>query len=114
MNNGARGYAAGDGWFPQISGLKFTFDPTKTAGSLVTAVTKLDGTPIAADAHVYTITTNDYMLYGGDGYTMFNPTKGSIRDLLVDVLADSIKADAASGKVTQVPALDGRITRVGQ
>ena len=113
LENGARGYANGDGWFPQISGLRFTFDPTHTAGSLVTAVTKTDGTPIAKDDKVYTITTNDYMLYGGDGYTMFNPTKGSIRDLLVDVLADSLKADLSVGKVTKLPALDGRITRVG-
>ena len=44
---------------------------------------------------------------------MFNPTKGSIRDLLVDVLADSLKADLSVGKVTKLPALDGRITRVG-
>jgi len=113
LENGARGYANGDGWFPQISGLRFTFDPTRTAGSLVSAVTKTDGTPIAKDDKVYTITTNDYMLYGGDGYTMFNPTKGSIRDLLVDVLADSLKADLTAGKVTQLPKLDGRITRVG-
>jgi 2',3'-cyclic-nucleotide 2'-phosphodiesterase (5'-nucleotidase family) len=113
LENGARGYANGDGWFPQISGLRFTFDPTRSAQGLVTAVTKSDGTPVAKDDKVYSIVTNDYMLYGGDGYTMFNPTKGSIRDLLVDVLADALKSDMAAGKVTQLPKLDGRITRVG-
>jgi len=61
----------------------------------------------------YSVVTNDYMLYGGDGYTMFNPKSGTIRDLLVDVLANSLKADAAAGKITTVPAVDGRIVKVG-
>ncbi len=110
LNVGASGYPT-EGRFPQISGLKFTFDPTKPGYSLVTSVSKSDGTPILPDTKRYTIVTNDYMLYGGDGYTMFNPKSGTIRDLLVDVLANSLRADAAAGKVTSLPALDGRITK---
>lgn len=112
LNNGTSGYPT-EGRFPQISGLKFTFDPTKTFGSQVTTVTKSDGTSIKADDSKYTIVTNDYMLYGGDGYTMFNPKLGTIRDLLVDVLANALKADAATGKPTLLPSLDGRITKLG-
>jgi len=110
--NGISGYPT-EGRFPQISGFKFTFDLSKPLGNQVTAITKADGTTIAADDTVYSVTTNDYMLYGGDGYTMFTPSKGQIRDLLVDVLADTFKADNSAGKSTNVPALDGRITKVG-
>jgi len=112
LNNGVSGYPT-EGRFPQVAGLKFTFESHKPFGSQVTSVTKSDGTAIKADTTKYSIVTNDYMLYGGDGYTMFNPTSGTIRDLLVDVLANALKADAALGKVTVLPVLDGRITKVG-
>jgi 5'-nucleotidase len=35
-----------------------------------------------------------------------------VRDLLVDVLIDALKADMAAGKVTKMPAADGRIVKV--
>ena len=80
----------------------------------MTAVTKLDGTAIAKDDKKYTVAVNDLMLYGGDGYTMLNPTTAKFPGkLLLDILVDGIKADAAAGKVTQTPKADGRITKVG-
>jgi hypothetical protein len=75
-------------------------------------VTTLDGKAIAKDATMYTVATNDFMLYGGDGYTFFNPSMARINGiLLVDILVDGLKADLAAGKVTQTPAADGRIVR---
>lgn len=104
----------GDGRFPQISGFRFSFNPELPAGSRILSVTRLDGTPIAADATSYTITVVDYMAYGGDGYAdFFNPTSAKIQGPFADVLIEVLKADMAAGRVTQVPALDGRITRVG-
>ena len=102
------------GRFPQISGFKFSFDASKAAGARITAVTRLDGSAIAKDEKMYTVAVNDFMLYGGDGYTMLNPTTAKFPGkLLLDILVDGIKADAAAGKVTTTPKADGRIVKVG-
>jgi 5'-nucleotidase len=112
MENGVSQFPSG-GRFPQISGFKFTFDTSKAVGSRIVTLTKLDGTAIAKDATMYTVATNDFMLYGGDGYTFFNPTLAKINGtLLLEVLVDGLKADLAAGKVTQTPAADGRIVKV--
>jgi 5'-nucleotidase len=114
LENGVGGNYPGDGRFPQISGFKFTFDPTKAVGSRIVSVTKNDGTAIAKDQTVYTLTTLDFIIYGGDGYAnVFSPTKAKVFGALLDVFTDALKDDMAAGKVTQVPALDGRIKKVG-
>ena len=114
LENGVGGSYPGDGRFPQISGFKFTFDPTKAVGSRIVSVTKNDGTAIAKDQTVYTLTTLDFIIYGGDGYSnVFSPSKAKVQGALLDVFTDAIKADLAAGKVTQLPALDGRVKKVG-
>ena len=114
LENGVGGNYPGDGRFPQISGFKFTFDPTKAVGSRIVSVTKNDGTAIAKDQTVYTLTTLDFIIYGGDGYlNVFSPTKAKVQGALLDVFTDALKADLAAGKVTQLPVLDGRIKKVG-
>jgi 5'-nucleotidase len=113
LENGVGGSYPGDGRFPQISGFKFTFDPTKAIGSRIVSVTKNDGTAIAKDQTVYTLTTLDFIIYGGDGYSnVFSPSKAQVRDALLDVFVNALKADLAAGKVTQLPALDGRVKKV--
>ncbi len=113
LENGVGGNYPGDGRFPQVSGLKFSFDSTKPINSRIVSVTKLDGTPIAKDQTVYTLTTLDYIIYGGDGYVnVFSPAKAKVFGALLDVFVDALKADMAAGKVTQVPALDGRVKKV--
>jgi 5'-nucleotidase len=113
LENGVGGNYPGDGRFPQISGFKFTFDPTKAVGSRIVSVTKNDGTEIAKDQTVYTLTTLDFIIYGGDGYlNVFSPTKAKVQGALLDVFTDALKADLAAGKVTQLPALDGRVKKV--
>lgn len=113
LENGVSQHPSG-GRFPQISGFKFSFDTSKAVGSRITAVTNLDGTAIAKDAKTYTVAVNDFMLYGGDGYTMLNPATAKFPGkLLLDILVDGVKADLAAGRVTQTPKADGRITKVG-
>jgi 2',3'-cyclic-nucleotide 2'-phosphodiesterase (5'-nucleotidase family) len=113
LENGVGGNYPGDGRFPQISGFKFTFDPTKAIGSRIVSVTKNDGTAIAKDQTVYTLTTLDFIIYGGDGYlNVFSPAKAKVMGALLDVFVDALKADLAAGKVTQQPALDGRVKKV--
>ena len=114
LENGVGGNFPGDGRFAQVSGLKYTFDSSKPLGSRIVSVTKLDGTEIAKDSKEYTLTTLDFLIYGGDGYlNVFTPSQAKVQGALLDVFVDALKADMAAGKVTQVPAADGRIKKVG-
>lgn len=112
MENGVSQYPTA-GRFPQISGFKFAFDPSKAAFSRITSIKTADGKDIPNDASVeYTVATVDYMVSGGDGYVdVFHPQTAKIGGLLVDILVAGLKADMAAGKVTQLPKLDGRITK---
>lgn len=102
-------YPASFGGFLQISGFRFTFDPSKPAGSRIVQVTLDDGTAIANSAStVLTATTNDFTNAGGDGYTMLADGQGVSRDLMATVVANYI-----TKKGTITPALDGRITPIG-
>ncbi len=114
LENGVGGSYPADGRFPQVSGIKFSFDSSKPVGSRIVEVTKLDGTAIAKDSKEYTLTTLDFIIYGGDGYLeVFSPAKAKVYGALLDVFVDALKADMAAGKVTQLPALDGRVKKVG-
>jgi 2',3'-cyclic-nucleotide 2'-phosphodiesterase (5'-nucleotidase family) len=112
LENGVSGYPT-DGRFPQISGFRFTFDPDRPVGSRILSVTLADGTPIARDGRAFTVTTVDYILYGGDGYDGVFDVRGSqMREPYVDTVVAALLADLTAGIVTAVPADDGRITRV--
>jgi len=114
LENGVGGNYPADGRFPQVSGLKFSFDSSKPLGSRIVSVTKNDGTEIAKDATEYTLATLDYIVYGGDGYVgVFSPAKAKVFGSLLDIFVGALKADMAAGKVTQIPTLDGRVKKVG-
>jgi len=102
-----------DGRFPQVSGLRFTFDPSKPVGSRILSVSRSDGSPIPADAQKYTVTTIDYFISGGDGYqSVFSATDLVMREPYLDAVLEAFRKDRAAGRVTLVPRLDGRITRI--
>jgi len=112
LENGVSGWPA-EGRFPQVSGLRFTFDPYQPEGTRIQSVTRVDGTPIARDATRYSITTVDYLVYGGDGYgSVFSPTSATMREPFIDAVIAAFKADLAAGRITNVPVPDGRITRI--
>jgi 5'-nucleotidase / UDP-sugar diphosphatase len=91
-----------------VSGLKVQLNLKKAAGQRLVSATLADGSPID-DAESYTITTNDFVLAGGDGFSELQ--KGAeIKDtgiLLRDVFVDYIKA-----RVVLSPSLDGRLVIV--
>jgi 5'-nucleotidase len=65
----------GSGRFLQVSGMRFSFDPTQPAGSRVVSVEiqQEDGSFAALDpAAVYSAVTNNFIRTGGDGYSVFN------------------------------------------
>jgi 5'-nucleotidase len=112
LENGVSGYPS-DGRFPQIAGFRFTFDPSQPVGDRIVSVTLADGTPLPADATTYSVTTLDFMVYGGDGFgDLFQPTSAVVRGPYVEDVIATFQADLAAGDVTAVPAPDGRITVV--
>jgi len=102
------------GRFPQISGMTFTFDVSKPAGSRVTEI-KVGGQPLN-ESKIYTLATSDFLVTrGGDGYTMFKDAKILIsadkaqKDS--DVFEQAIKSSPNS---TISPKVECRIIRIGQ
>jgi 5'-nucleotidase len=99
------------GAFPQVSGLRFSYDARRPAGQRVTSIT-VAGQPLA-DAKTYTLATNNYLLNGGDGYDMF---KG-VRFLLAPEQAQvepAVLMNIVSTTAEIAPKTDGRIVRQDQ
>jgi len=68
LENGLGKLPEASGRFPQISGMTVEADLIKPAGARVTKV--MIGDKPVDPAAQYTLATNDFMLGGGDGYTM--------------------------------------------
>ncbi len=104
----------GTGRFPQVSGIKFTFDASKPVGSRIVSAEVFDEAsnsykPLDPQA-TYKIATNDYMRTGGDDYKVFAEKAINPYDYgrpLDQVLADYIKANSPI-KIE----VEGRITAV--
>ncbi len=92
------------GRFGQISGFRFTYNPSQPAGSRMVSVELEDGTPILPDGTAYTFATNDFVNAGGDGYTMLADGQGVTREVMADVLQQYIQDQ---GIIT--PVVEGRI-----
>jgi 5'-nucleotidase len=83
LENGVRFINGNLGRFPQISGFKFTYDRSRPVGSRVLSVTLNDGTQVISDTvSSYSLTTNDFINAGGDGYTMLNDGQGVVGDIM--------------------------------
>jgi 5'-nucleotidase len=113
---GADGVISRDGLngrFPQVAGLRFSFDPTQEVGSRIVSVEVLNdaGEFEAIDeAATYTVATNDFMRNGGDGYEVFVTNAVNPYDFgkpLDQVLAEYL----ASLEIVE-PEISGRITLV--
>lgn len=108
LENGVSNYPS-DGRWPHVSGMKFTVDVTKPAGSRIVSITDLAGKAVEKGATKYTLALTDFVAKGGDGYNMFDVAKLQVRDLDAQVIIDALRADATAGKVTEMK-LDGRVT----
>jgi 5'-nucleotidase len=105
LERGVDALPGAKGYFPQISGFKFTYDATKPIGQRIVSVALDNGTPIRRDAAEYTMTTSDFIAAGGDGYTMLAGVAAKTGDAMADILRDYIKE-----KRTITPATSGRIS----
>jgi len=110
LENGVRNYPE-DGRFPQVSGLRFLWDPYRPIGSRVISVevrNPVDSTwqPISPTAR-YRVVTNNFVRQGGDFYTMF-------RDFAINPYDFGPTLDEAVIEYLQqfspvTPTLEGRV-----
>jgi 2',3'-cyclic-nucleotide 2'-phosphodiesterase (5'-nucleotidase family) len=106
LNSGVSKMPAAAGQFPQVSGLTMTVNLSAPAGNRVRDV-KINGVPLDP-AKRYTVALPDFLLKGGDAYSMFvgkdvliDPESG---DLLITALEDYIVANTPLA-----PRVEGRI-----
>ena len=88
-----------------VSGLRVQFDKSKPEGQQVVAAALLNGNKIE-DSKLYTVSTNDFVLAGGDGFTEFANGTDIVNTgiILRDVFVNYIKTHRMIS-----PQLDGRI-----
>ncbi len=111
LENGVSRAGQEEGRFPQVSGLKFSFDPMKPVGNRVLSVS-VKGQPLV-ESKQYTLAVPAYLVQkGGDDYTMLKT---------VQVLNDPQEAptdaqmvqDAIQKAKSISPVVEGRIQAVG-
>jgi 5'-nucleotidase len=97
------------GGFPQVSGVQFSFDASRSPGARLVDV-KVNGLPLD-DAKKYTLTTTTFIaLDGGDGYSMFkgSPVITPPEQAPIDI--DAVRK--ALGTRPIAPKIEGRIKRL--
>lgn len=112
LENGLSQIQEGGGRFPQVAGMKFSFDRSKPAGSRVSNVEVKEGEAYVPldPAKTYNVVSNNFMRNGGDGYSVFKTKAENAYDYgpgLETVLADYLTAHNP-----YKPMTDGRITEI--
>jgi 5'-nucleotidase len=112
LENGVSQVEEGAGRFPQVAGLRFSWDATAAPGQgrVKTVEVQANGAWVPLEAEkVYTVASNNFMRAGGDGYVALRDTATNAYDYgpgLEDVLAEYLAANPDYKPET------GRITRV--
>lgn len=101
----------GDHGLVQVSGVRFEVDAGAPRGRRVLDLRLEDGTPVADDS-TYSVTTNNFMAQGGDGYTMLRDAPDVTNTGIVDL-------DAFVGHLADLPQpiryeVQGRIRFAGR
>ena len=112
LENGVSRVEDGAGRFPQVAGLRYTWDASAQPGSRIASVEVADGMggfkPIDPAA-TYGVVSNNYMRGGGDGYSSFANDSMNAYDFgpgLELVVADYLAANSP-----YTPYLDGRVAQ---
>jgi len=83
LENGVSTYPALEGRFPQVSGIVFSFDPSKPPGSRCSDVS-IAGAPVDLEKE-YKLATREYMVRGKDGFTsLLIEEHGGVAKSIVD------------------------------
>jgi len=96
------------GRFPQVAGLRFSYDAGRPAGERVQEIS-INGSPLEP-ARNYALAVNQYLAMGGDGYLMLRGQRHLLTpENALSETAEVIEALAAQGTIA--PRTDGRIRR---
>jgi 5'-nucleotidase len=112
LENGLGQIEEGAGRFPQVSGMKYSFDKSKPASSRVVSVEVKEGEAFVPldPAKTYGIVSNNYMRAGGDGYSVFAKAGQNAYDFGPNL--ELVVADYLAAHRPYQPYTDGRITEV--
>jgi 5'-nucleotidase len=100
------------GRFPQVAGVKFSFDATKPPGSRIASLT-VNGKPLD-EKKTYTLAATDYVaIDGGDGYAMLKGTRVLIPRERAQFDSEILQNAIIARKVI-APKVEGRIKRLDQ
>jgi len=113
LENGVSQIETVAGRFPQVSNMRFSFDPALPVGSRVTGVQVGDGKGgfSALDpAGSYRVATINFMLAGGDGYTVLGQGTNKLDTGLLDV---DVTTDYITAHSPVNPQVEGRIVVAG-
>lgn len=106
LENGVSKLPGPSGHFPQVSGLSLTVDLGKPAGSRITRI-EVGGKPLDP-ARSYKVALNDFMLRGGDNYSMLASGRILLRPEDGKLLANDVMVHAR--KLGRIAAkVEGRI-----
>jgi 2',3'-cyclic-nucleotide 2'-phosphodiesterase/3'-nucleotidase len=105
LENGLSQHEKIAGRFPQVSGLRYVFDPTKPVGSRLVSAT-VGGKPLDPAAR-YTVATFEFLMGGGDGYTMLQQAKVLVNPMSGPMDSDLVLERLKIGPIA--PTTDGRI-----
>ena len=101
------------GRFPQVGGIRFSYDPTQEVGSRIVSVEVRgeDGAyaPIDPEA-IYSVASNDFLRLGGDGYEMF--LENAIDPYDFGKPLDQVLAEYMAENSPITGEIEGRITLV--
>ena len=109
LENGVSAVEEGAGRFPQVAGLRYSWNPAGEPGARIVDVeVNMDGSWTALDpAATYGVVSNNYMRGGGDGYAVFTTAENAydfgpgLEQVVMDFLTEA--GDYA-------PYTDGRIS----
>jgi 2',3'-cyclic-nucleotide 2'-phosphodiesterase (5'-nucleotidase family) len=109
LNSGVSKLPTGAGQFPQLSGVTMTVDARGPPGNRVSDV-RVNGEPLALD-RTYTVALPDFVMKGGDNYSMFVDQKVLVDAQSGDLVVTALEKYIAT-KRDVAPAVEGRITIV--
>jgi 2',3'-cyclic-nucleotide 2'-phosphodiesterase (5'-nucleotidase family) len=109
LNMGVSKLPAANGAFPQVSGMTMRVNVAAPSGARVQEV-KVDGGLLDLDK-IYTLALPDFVLDGGDGYTMFGASRVLIDKSSGTLIIDAVERAIAERGVID-PQVDGRISIV--
>ena len=112
LENGLGQIEEGAGRFPQVSGIKYTYDGSRPASSRVVSVEVKEGEAFVPldPAKTYGVVSNNYMRAGGDGYSVFATAGTNAYDYGPNL--ELVVADYLSAHRPYKPYTDGRVAEV--